>query len=458
MADDTLKTSSIFLSIVCALFLIISFLFNFTFLLTLLKLRRLNNTDKSNFFLTHLILIDFVCAFFVIIPSGYGVYNVNKLGSDGCHLQLYFITFYFSSTFYGLFALSVERFFKFQYPITHINVFTLRVIKNEDGTSERVSRKKYLAHLIILFLWLLNIFIAFIPMFGNFSNVQYFNIQSQCDYQYEAFSWWLWFYFWISLTTPFFGSLIFFILALRLVVLNAKAINARQNIINAKNNQKEVKLSTCNFLLDLIFSCVTRRKKVAEYHSKANKMNKNKIRRGFSDTTKLPENTIFYSHIINIQNLDDDQYSNLNNDLHVRKQLLIQFKYDTERSKTMTFLIVAIVSYCLVFPVYVIHFYRTYNYDPKYGSYDNPNVVSLPTYTAFVWISYLAFLVKSLVCLLHNKFYRYSLYQAANCRGFHGIFEYQINRLLKDLKEIEADLGLGDDEQKQKKEIDSTDA
>lgn len=441
MADDTLKSSSIFLSIVCALFLIISFLFNFTFLITLLKLRRLNKSDKSNLFLTHLILIDFICAFFVIIPSGYGVYNVDHLGSNGCHLQLFFITFYFSSTFYGLFALSVERFFKFKYPISHINIFTARVKQTENGSTETVRQKKYFAYLIILALWILNIFIAFIPMFANFKNVQYFVIQSQCDYQYEAFTWWLWFFFWISLTIPFIGSLVFYILTLRLILVNAKIINARQNIIKAKTEQNEVVITTAKYLTDLLFSCLSRRKKVAEHTLKCNALAKVN-RRGFTDTTKLPDNTIYYSHIINIKNLDDDQYGNINNDLHVRKQLLIQFKYETERSKTMTFLLIAIISYCFVIPIYVIHLYRTYNYDSVYGSYDNPGVVSFPTYSAFVWISYLTFLVKSIVCLLHNKFYRYSLYQSANCRGFHGIFEYQLQRIKKDLQELESDLGL----------------
>ena len=439
----TFTTSSVFLAVICALFIIISFLLNFTFLITLLKLRRLNKTEKSNFLLTHLILIDFVCAFFVLIPSGYGIYN-NGLGLNACHLQLFFITFFFSSTFYGLFALSVERFFKYKYPISHINIFTKRVKKLTDGSTETKSQRKYAAFLIIIILWILNIFISFIPMIGNYNNVQYFQTESQCDYQYEACIWWLWFYFWFSIILPFFGSIIFYLLTLRLIIINAKIINARQNIIRNKNSQKEINITAGKYLVDMIFSCVTRSKKIAESNVKsANLMKIN--RRGISDTTQLPENCIFYSHIINIQNLEDDQYANDNNDLHVRKNLLIQFKYDTERSKTMTFFLITIIDFCLVFPIFAIHFYRTYNYDPTYGSYDNPNVISFSTYTTFVWISYITFIIKSFVCLFHNKFYRYSLYQSANCRGFHGIFEYQLKRLEEDLKKLESALDLDSD-------------
>ena len=448
---NTLRSSSIFLSVVCALFIIISFLFNFTFLVTLLKLRRLNRVDKSNLLLTHLIFADFLCAFFILIPSGYGIYNYNQLTASACHLQLYFITFFFSLTFYGMLALSVERYLKFKYPISHINFFTQRDIKQSDESVRSTGGHKYIVYGIVLGIWLLNVFISFIPMFGNYANVQYFSIESQCDYQYEKFTWWLWLYFWVSLFIPFVLSVFFYLMSIRLIVINARIIQARKNIIRAKHNQNEVKLNTNAFLWEMVLSCVTRRKKVAERSLASSEMKMN--RRGFSDTTKLPDNTIYYSHIINIQNIDDDENGLRINDMHVRKQLLIQFKYETERSKTMTFLIITVVSFCLVFPVYVIHFYRMYNYDPSFGSYDNPNVVSFPTYSAFVWISYLTLFLKSLVCLVHNKHYRYSLYQSANCRGFHGVFEYEIQRIKQDLERLETALNI--EPSAKKKELES---
>lgn len=441
LTENTLKSSSVYLSVFCAIFIVVSFLFNFTFLITLLKLRRLNRVDKSNLLLTHLIFADFFCAFFILIPSGYGIYSLSQLSTSACHLQLYFITFFFSLTLYGMLALSVERYFKFKYPISHINFFTQRDIKLSDESLKSSGGHKYVVYGIVFALWLLNIFISFIPLFGNYSNVQYFAIESQCDYIYEKFSWWLWLYFWVSIVIPFVVSLVFYLMTIRLIVINARIIEARKNIIRSKNNQKEIKLSTNAFLCEMLLSCVTRRRKVAENVLKAgSQMKINK--RGFSDTTKLPDNTIYYSHIINIQNIEDEEHGNRNNDMHVRKQLLITFKYDTERSKTMTFLIITILSFCFIFPVYVIHFYRIYHYDASFGSYDNPSVVSFPTYTAFVWISYLTLFLKSLVCLIHNKHYRYSLYQSANCRGFHGIFEYEIQRLKKDLEKLEEALDI----------------
>lgn len=432
-----IEISQIYLSIICGIFVILSFTINFTFLVTLLKLRRLNKSDKSSFFLTHLILADFVCALFVLIPSGFGVYK-GDLGNGTCHMQVFFFTFYLSLTFYGLLALSIERFFKYKYPLSHINFFTKRTSMNNDGVYIPGKSLLHKTILIVIGLWLLNLFIGLIPLFNNLNDVEYFKIQSQCDYRYESdgFSWWLWFFFWISLTIPFLASLIFFSLTLKLIVDNAVIINNRQNQARTNQKQRPVQFKTAAFVCELFFPRIGRKKKAAEKFvtNKFNKDAKYKHQHKVSDTTKLPENLAYYSHLINIENLDD-QYENMYNDVHVRKQLLIQFKYDTERSKTTTFFIITILTYCFVFPLYVIHFYRTFNFDGT--TYDNPQIVARNTYSTFVWIAYITFILKSGICLLHNKFYRYSLYQSANFRGFHGDFDYEVEKFKKELKMYE---------------------
>jgi hypothetical protein len=162
----------------------------------------------------------------------------------------------------------------------------------------------------------------------------------------------------------------------------------------------------------------------------------------------LPENLPFYAHLINIETLDDT-HENMYNDFHVRKQLLVQFKYDTERSKAATFFIITVLSYCCVFPLFVIHFYRAYNFDGQ--TYDNPSVVTLGTYSTLVWISYMTLILKSLVCLVHNRFYRYSLYQSVNFRGFHGDYDYEVQRFSKELKHFKK--MFEDDPKREKKNL-----
>ena len=434
-----IHASQIFLSIICAVYLVTSFMVNFTFLTTLLKVRRLNKVDKSNFLLTHLILADFICAFFILVPSAYGIYNQGlQVPVDyGCNVQVYFMTFFISMTFYGLLALSIERYFKFKYPISHINFFTKRISLDEDAAYLPTKRIFHKTIAIILFLWLLSAFIAFIPMFRNIRDVDYFLIESQCDYVYEnpGFVWWIWVYFFLAIVLPTFGACCFFTLTLNQIYANAEVINKRQNILRANQRQPAFTLSRGEFFLDMFFPFLTR-KKTAVRNLEAKLDSARASSANVSDTTKLPENMVFYSHLISTENLDGE-YENVYNDLHVRKQLLIQFKYDTERSKVSTFFLALIVSFGLVLPVFVIHFYRVYNLD-----YEDAAVIAnyKNVYSAFVWISYIALLVKSAVCLIHNKFYRYSLYQSANCRGFHGMFDFQVEKIKNELKKIEEKL------------------
>lgn len=427
--------SQIYLSVICAIFLLLSFLCNFTLLITLLKLRRLNKSDKSNFFLSHLIFADFISAFFILIPSGFGIYNGTYLDSRACNLQLYFITFFFSITFWGLFALSIERYIKYKYPLSHINFFTKRTHVNEDGLYVPGKSIMHKTVLFLVFIWLMNLFIGFIPMFENLNDVQYFVTQSQCDYKYEKFNWWLWFFFWFSLTVPFLGSVLFFSLTLRLIYTNAVQINNRQNVVRANQRLRSMQLKPSTFICELFFPRLHKKQRAADkYINDHNKQCKSHSScHKAPDTTRLPENLVYYSHIINVENLDDE-YSNVYNDIHVRKQLLVQFKYDTERTKTATFFVMLLISYACVLPLFVIHFYRTYNFS---GTYDDEDVVSRSTYTTFVWISYITLFVKSATCLIHNKFYRYSLYQAANFRGFHGDFDFEVEKFKREIKRSE---------------------
>lgn len=227
MVQDTFAESDIFLTVVCAFYLVASFVFNFTFIVTLLKQRRLNRIDKSNYLLTNLIIVDFFCAFLILVPSGYGVYNSGVLELSGCKVQTFFTTFFLSTHFTGLLVISIERFIRYQWPVWHINTFTQRLNydENDNLIGERISYK------IILFIaaiWLINIFISFIPFFGNNGDVQYFNIESQCDYMYERFTWWLWFFFWVVLTGPFLASTVFFLLALNLIFKSQRIVRIKR--------------------------------------------------------------------------------------------------------------------------------------------------------------------------------------------------------------------------------------
>lgn len=410
MANDTtssaiISTSSIFLSVVCALLVLASIIFNFTFTLLLFKTRRLNRLDKSNFFLTHLILVDFICSLFVIFPSGYGIYK-GTLGFDGCRVQTFFYTLGLSMTFQGLLVISIERWIKYQFPIWHINNFTQRLKFDEnDNLITKVQGHKTFG--IIFLVWLLNIFIAFIPFFGNYGDIQYFYSQSQCDYIYEKFNWWLWIYFMIFMTLPFFASLVFFFMAFRKI----------------HNSARIIKMKKAQYDIDE----TGRRRNSSERNMAEN------VIEGL-DVTRQPGSKIYYSHILDPDSVEEE---NEFNDFHIRNQLLALFKYDSEKSKTITFFIITVISYCIIFPIFVIHFYRAYNNTKTSadGTYDNTALVSRNTYTAFAWISYFTFILKAFLCLTQNKFYRHALYQSANVRGFAGYFDFE-----KELKTIQRKL------------------
>ena len=137
------------------------------------------------------------------------------------------------------------------------------------------------------------------------------------------------------------------------------------------------------------------------------------------DITRQPCNRIYYEHVVNPDS-ETDSETTVFNDFHVRNQLLAQYKYKSEKSKTLTFFIITIVSYVMVFPVFVLHFSRTYENENGAGALQNRGV-----YTAFVWISYSLIVVKALLCLAQNRFYRNALYQSANCKGFSGVYDFQ---------------------------------
>lgn len=141
------------------------------------------------------------------------------------------------------------------------------------------------------------------------------------------------------------------------------------------------------------------------------------------DITRQPCNRFYYEHILD----PDEGTDSIYNDFHVRNQLLAQYKYNTEKSKTITFFVITILSYLIIFPVFVMHFTRTYR-NINNGTtldYDDPNTVGRGVYTAFVWISYALLIIKSFFCLVQNRFYRHALYQSANCRGFTGLHDFQ---------------------------------
>jgi hypothetical protein len=395
MADNTLQVSNIFLTIVCAFILVASFVFNFTFLVTLLKLRRLNRLDKSNYLLTNLIVADFFCAFFILVPSAFGVYNSEQLEFSGCKVQTFFTTFFLATHFSGLLILSIERYVRYQFPIWHINTFTKRLTydENDNLVGDSLGFKTLL---FIGAVWLVNIFISFIPFFGNYQDVQYFAIESQCDYIYERFTWWLWLFFWLCLTIPFLTSIVFFLLTLKLIF----------------KSERMVRIKRTNYDLD----------QHGRRRSAANQVET--IIEGV-DITRQPCNRFYYEHVVNPDE-GEGEGETIYNDFHVRNQLLAQYKYETEKSKTITFFVITILSYMIIFPVFVIHFTRTYrNGNATSTVYDNPDTVNRGVYTAFVWISYSLLVIKSLVCLAQNRFYRHALYQSANCKGFSGIYDFQ---------------------------------
>jgi hypothetical protein len=116
--------------------------------------------------------------------------------------------------------------------------------------------------------------------------------------------------------------------------------------------------------------------------------------------------------------------------------------------KTLIYFIMLIISFVFVFPIYVIHFYRTYTFFASYtnttSTTSSTTTISTSTtssaidydlenpdwtvYTAFAWISYLNFLVKSLVAFIADKYYRDAFYQAANIRGFRGKYHHEYDK------------------------------
>jgi hypothetical protein len=363
----------IFLMIVCILVLAASLCFNFLLLVTSLKLRRIRHTDKSNYFLSHLFVGDFLCSFFVLIPSAYGIYNNSSLDLSWCHVQTYFSTLSNLITFHGLLALSCERLLKFTHPDKHIAYFSTEAKPSSLPACTRVS-------CVLLPIWIIDIFFAFIPLFGNSSDQKYYLNESQCDYSYENFQWWLIFYFVLAIALPFLVTLIIFIIVLRIIHVQKKKV--------IENKQKH----KIGFL----------RKKI----------NINKIKEN-------AENLQVYS----IEPAIDGKFSNDDpNSAFAKKKLLNQFKYKTDKKKTVTFSIITIISFILVVPVFVLHFYRAFN-----------NVNNLPwqLYTTLVWISYCNLFIKPLLCIATNSYYRSSIKQAAQIRGFHGNFNYSNEEILR---------------------------
>jgi len=222
----TLGASSIFLTIVVAIIFVVSVALSLSLLLTSLKLRRLQHTDKSNYFLTHLILADLICCFFICIPSGYGVYNQNELDNNWCHLQTYFSSFFFIITFHGLLAIAIERYYKFFHTQRHEQLFSTEAKESIFPICRNVL-------IPIILIWFFDIFFAFIPLFANFNDVQYFKIQAQCDYIYENFKWWLFIYFFFGITVPF-------IITIALFTLVFIEINKKKNQIRRRKLDEQV--------------------------------------------------------------------------------------------------------------------------------------------------------------------------------------------------------------------------
>ena len=399
---NVLSSSSIFLSIMCGLLVIASICLNFTFLVILLKTRRLYHVDKSNNLVTSMILVDFIATLFILIPAGYGVYNDYTLNEAGCHCMTWFSTFFLCMTFQGMCLISIERFLKYHKPIWHINFFTKRIVYDEIGNAVNDSASQGVkVFAVIASLWLLNIFIAFIPNFANFKDQQYFYSESQCDYIYEKYRWWLWIYFLIFVTAPFLASLIFFFLALKEAASSDRIVRMKSAQFKIEEDKRRSSLNERNMAENVIEGL---------------------------DITLQPGNKLYYAHILDYDRVPEDLRDNETNDFHVRDQLLMLFKYDSERGKLVSFIIITIVSYVLVFPMFVLHFTRAYNNGNRpdaSGNYDDPNLINGSLYTAFVWISYLTLIVKAFFCIVQNKFYRHAFYQSANIRGFKGYFDFE---------------------------------
>ena len=94
-------------------------------------------------------------------------------------------------------------------------------------------------YIVIFSTWLTAIFISFIPMFSNFGEIQYFPTQSQCDYTYETFKWWIMLFFFGFITIPFLGALFVFFLTFRLIY---KA----DRMVKVKKSQFELEQSRLN--------------------------------------------------------------------------------------------------------------------------------------------------------------------------------------------------------------------
>ena len=429
MAENTLGGDNILLVIACAFIWLFGFCINFTFLVTLLKMRRLNHLDKSNYLLTHLIALDLFITFLVVVPTGYSVYNSNSLSPTGCFVQLFFTTLFITVTFLGLLALNIERYIKYKYPVWHTNTFTVRL---QFDDCDRVIREPcfHIVYAIIGVIWLVGIFVSFIPMFANYGQIQYYETQTQCDYVYERYIWWLYFFFFVIISTP--------------VIIGFGVSMATYRVMHKA--ERSVKLKRAHF-------------EANNKHSSSG--GDERVAKGV-DVTLQPFNRFYYSHVLDEEELArlTPDTENESNDFHVRNQLLAQYKYDTERSKYFTFLYLLVINYLLLLPVFIIHFYRASNntsttlattttITPTSAStsttsattdYDNPTLVSRPVYTSFVLVFYMMFVAKSVVCLVQNRFYRYTLYQAANCRGFSGQFDFQkeVNKL-KDMLELKTE-------------------
>ena len=132
-----------------------------------------------------------------------------------------------------------------------------------------------------------------------------------------------------------------------------------------------------------------------------------------------------------------EQYDENSTQSSVQIRKLFDIKRDeNEANKTYTYFIMLIVSFVCVFPVYVIHFYRTYNYTDG-NDYDLDTEIDWKVYTSFAWISYLNFIVKSTIALATNRYYRDALYQAANARGFRDKFHFQYHPRGNEIEETQ---------------------
>jgi hypothetical protein len=392
MAESSLSTSTIFLVIICGLIVSVSLIINFTLWITLVKLRRLRHTDKSNYFLTNLIFTDFLFTCLICVPSGYGVYNDRLLTKVWCHIQTYFQTLSLLITFHGLLILSIDRYVKFKKPELHVRLFSTEAQPSSLPACLRVTG-------VLLFMWIVDIILAFIPLYGNFNDLKYYSIQSQCDYTYENFIWWLWLLFIGFITVPFLLSILFYALTMNLVrKFNQKIrFNERSEQID-----RVINLSP-GYGGDSLTGPATR------------KMNINRTR----DTNSAAQ---VYMVTKGAQKLvEANKKAQLNNEVSTtnwfkkKKHILVQFKYKSDVKKAHTYFIITICSYIIILPVFVLHFYR---------SYKGTNDIDWKLYTSFSWLSYGVLIIKSLLSFATNKYYVDALYQAANIRGFRGKFHF----------------------------------